>query len=103
MPKIDQPLAIDPAEQEALGRYLVQGPGHCAECHSPRDFQGGIITSRRLAGGPLPDGKGKSPDITALGLKDWSESDVEDALSTGFTPSGDVLGGRMAAVVRSLS
>jgi mono/diheme cytochrome c family protein len=103
MPKIDQPLAIDPAEQEALGRYLVQGPGHCAECHSPRDFQGGIIASRRLAGGPLPDGKGKSPDITALGLKDWSESDVEDALSTGFKPSGDVLGGPMAAVVRSLS
>jgi hypothetical protein len=47
--------------------------------------------------------KAKSPDITALGLKDWSETDVEDALSTGFTPSGDVLGGPMAAVVRSLS
>jgi mono/diheme cytochrome c family protein len=103
MPKIDQPLLVDPTEQEALGRYLVQGPGHCAECHSPRDLLGGINASRRLTGGPLPDGKGKAPDITAHGLKDWSESEVGDALSTGFTPSGDVLGGPMAAVVRSLS
>jgi len=102
MPKIDPPLAVDPTGEEALGRYLVNGPGHCAECHSPRDFCGGIIASRRLTGGPLPDGKGKAPNITAEGLKDWSEDDVETALSTGFTPSGDVLGSAMTAVVRSL-
>jgi mono/diheme cytochrome c family protein len=103
MPRIEHPLAVDPTDQEALGRYLVTGPGHCAECHSPRDFLGGIIASRRLTGGPLPDGKGKTPDITAHGLRDWSEDDVVTALSTGFTPSGDVLGGPMAAVVRSIS
>ena len=102
MPKIDPP-AVDPTGEEALGRYLVEGPGHCAECHSPRGFLGGIIASRRLTGGPLPDGKGKAPDITAKGLKNWSESDISDALSTGFTPSGDVLGSAMAAVVRNLS
>jgi len=103
MPRIDHPLADDPTDKEALGRYFVEGPGHCAECHSPRDLLGGIIASSRLTGGPLPDGKGKAPNITAQGLKDWSEDDVETALSTGFTPPGDVLGGPMAAVVRSLS
>jgi mono/diheme cytochrome c family protein len=102
MPKIDPPLAVDPTDEEALGRYLVNAPGHCAECHSPRDFFGGIIASRRLTGGPLPDGKGKAPNITAEGLKDWSEDDIETALSTGFTPSGDVLGSAMTAVVRCL-
>jgi mono/diheme cytochrome c family protein len=102
MPKIDPPLAVDPTDAEALGRYLVSGPGHCAECHSPRDFFGGIIALRRLTGGPLPDGKGKAPNITGEGLKDWSEDDVETALSTGFTPAGDVLGSAMTAVVRSL-
>ena len=70
MPKIDHPLAVDPTDQEPLGSYLVSGPGHCAECHSPRDFLGGIIASRRLTGGPLPDGKGKAPNITAHGLSD---------------------------------
>jgi mono/diheme cytochrome c family protein len=102
LPQIDHPIAVDPTDGEALGRYLVNGPGHCAECHSPRDAFGGIMASRRLTGGPLPAGKGKAPNITADGLKDWSEDDIETALSTGFTPSGDVLGSAMTAVVRSL-
>jgi mono/diheme cytochrome c family protein len=103
LPRIDRPPAIDPTDPAGLGRYLVEGPGHCAECHSPRTFLGGIIESRRLTGGPLPDGKGRAPNIIGPGLKDWSEDDVETALSTGFTPSGDALGGPMAAVVRSLA
>ena len=103
MPRIEHPTASEPTDPPELGRYLVQGPGHCAECHSPRTFLGGIVKSRRLTGGPLPDGKGKAPDITAAGLRDWTEDDIETALSTGFTPKGDALGGPMAAVVRSLS
>ena len=103
MPRIARALAVDPTGEEALGRYLVEGPGHCAECHSPRDFLGGIIEQRRLTGGPLPDRRGKAPNITERGLTDWSEDDVVTALSTGFTPSGDVLGSAMTAVVRSLS
>ncbi|HYC24661.1 MAG TPA: cytochrome c [Roseiarcus sp.] len=87
------------------GRYLVEGPGHCAECHSPRDFFGGIIASRRFAGGVTPDGKSKAPNISqsAKGLADWSREDIETALSLGLTPSGDSLGGPMAEVVRNLA
>ncbi len=102
MPTVARLLAEDPSEPEARGRYLVEGPGHCGECHSPRTFLGGLIASRRLTGAPLPDGKGKAPNITANGLADWSESDIAYALSTGLTPSGDSLGGPMAAVVRNL-
>jgi mono/diheme cytochrome c family protein len=86
------------------GRYLVEGPGHCAECHSPRDFAGGIVASRRFAGGLTADGKHKVPNITQGGpLAKWSKSDIETVLSTGFTPEGDSLGGDMAAVVRNLA
>jgi mono/diheme cytochrome c family protein len=102
LPRVAHP-AVDPGNPEDRGRYLVEGPGHCAECHSPRSFLGGIVASRRLTGGLLPDGKGKAPDITSSGLKDWSETDLAYALSTGLTPSGDTLGGPMAAVVRNLS
>lgn len=84
-----------------LGRYLVEGPGHCAECHSPRDILGGIIGHRRLTGGVSPDGKGRTPDITAAGLKDWTKEDIAEALSSGIAPSGDSLGGLMAGVVRN--
>ncbi len=99
MPAIPHPIAAD---RETLGRYLIEGPGHCGECHSPRSALGGVIGSRRLTGAPLPDGKGKAANITATGLADWSESDIAFALSTGMTPSGDTLGGPMAAVVRNL-
>jgi mono/diheme cytochrome c family protein len=86
------------------GRYLVEGPGHCAECHSPRDMFGGIIAARRFAGGVTPDGKSKAPSLRqdAKGLAEWSKEDIETALSLGLTPAGDSLGGDMAAEVRNL-
>ncbi len=100
-----QPVEAPPPVSDALayGRYLVEGAGHCGECHTPRDPLGGPETSKRLGGAPMPDGKGKAPAITAKGLADWSEDDVESALATGFTPIGDTLGGAMAEVVRNLS
>jgi len=83
------------------GAYLVNGPGHCAECHSPRNFLGGIIKSQRFAGGPNPVGKGWIPNITQKGLADYSEGDILEILTTGTTPTGDSVGGEMAEVVRS--
>ena len=89
------------------GAYLVNGPGHCAECHSPRNALGGIIDSERFAGGPAPDGKGWVPNITPVGLqhgKDvWSEKDIASFLDDGMTPSGDYAGGAMAEVIRNTS
>ena len=63
------PFVPDPARsaQWNRGAYLVNGPGHCAECHSPRNVLGGIIDSERFAGGPTPDGSGWVPNITPAG------------------------------------
>ena len=80
-----------------------KGRAIAAECHSPRNFLGGIVASRRLTGGPAPDGKGKAPDITGVGLAKWSKADIAEALSSGMTPSGDFLGGAMTGVVRNTS
>ncbi|TJU91068.1 MAG: c-type cytochrome, partial [Mesorhizobium sp.] len=35
------PLPDGTPEPVMAGRYLVEGPGHCGECHTPRDFAGG--------------------------------------------------------------
>jgi mono/diheme cytochrome c family protein len=102
LPPLAPPATIAAAATADYGRYLVEGPGHCGECHTPRDFLGGTIRAKALSGSPLPDGKGKSPDITPAGLKKWSQEDLELALSTGITPDGDALGGAMAEVVRNL-
>ncbi|MBV9137056.1 MAG: cytochrome c [Hyphomicrobiales bacterium] len=85
-----------------LGRYLVEGPGHCGECHTPRNFLGAMKRHLRLTGAPVPDGKGNAPNLTQS-LAKWTDADIVEALSSGFTPDGDVLGGGMAGVVRNLA
>src|SRR5215468_4153557 len=85
------------------GAYLVNGFGHCAECHSPRNFLGGIVAAQRFAGGPNPEGEGFVPNITQKRLTDWSAKDIDYFLETGQTPDGDTVGGSMARVVRNTS
>jgi mono/diheme cytochrome c family protein len=85
------------------GAYLVEGPGHCAECHSRRDVLGGIITGSRFAGGPDAEGKGWVPNITPHpdGLANWSAADIAYLLQSGMTPDSDSVGSSMADVVRN--
>jgi mono/diheme cytochrome c family protein len=86
------------------GAYLVNGPGHCAECHSPRNRLGGIIASGRFTGGPDPEGSaGSIPNITPAGIGDFSQADIERVLESGELPDGDSVGGAMRAVVRNTS
>jgi mono/diheme cytochrome c family protein len=85
------------------GAYLVNSFGHCAECHSPRNFLGGIIASQRFAGGPDPEGQGWVPNITRKGLSDWSAKDISYFLESGQMPDGDSAGGSMARVIKNTS
>jgi len=101
----DKPFVPDTARsaQWNRGAYLVNSLGHCAECHSPRNFLGGIVAAQRFAGGPDPDGKGWVPNITQKGLSDWSEKDIAYFLESGQTPDGDSAGGSMVSVIRNIS
>jgi mono/diheme cytochrome c family protein len=97
----DRPYDPDPSKsaQWQRGAYLTNALAHCAECHSPRNFLGAIVQSRRFAGGPAPDGNGGVPNITATKLKDWKVEDVAAMLADGTTPDADLVGGSMAEVV----
>lgn len=85
------------------GAYLVNGPGHCAECHSERNFAGSIVEDRRFAGGPDPEGRGIVPNITPhpSGIGGWTVDDLTTLLKTGETPNFDTVGGPMGSVVRN--
>jgi mono/diheme cytochrome c family protein len=83
------------------GAYLVNGPGHCAECHSPRNFMGGIIAGKRFAGGPSPDGQGGVPNITQAKLRKWTVEDLTFMFEDGTTPDSDRVGGAMVDVIRN--
>ena len=91
--------------QIAAGRMLVEGAGHCGECHTPRDRFGGMDTRRWLAGAPNLDGKGKIPDISPSGknTSHWSASDIAYYLESGFTPDFDTVGGIMVAVQENMA
>ena len=43
------------------GAYLVEGPGHCAECHSPRNVFGGIISGSGLRAASTPRARDGCP------------------------------------------
>lgn len=98
-----RPFAPDPARSAEWNRgaYLVNGPGHCAECHSPRNFLGAIVESRRFAGGPSPVGQGGVPSIRQDKLGNWTVDDFAALLASGATPDADTVGGAMAEVVRN--
>ena len=96
-----KPFTVDPTQsaQWNRGAYLVNGPGHCAECHSPRNALGAIIASRRFTGGPSPNGQGGVPDITQNKLHDWKVEELAETLATGMTADADLVGGLMMEVV----
>jgi mono/diheme cytochrome c family protein len=85
------------------GAYLVNGPGHCAECHSPRNLAGAIPADRRFAGGPDPEGNGTVPNITQdpSGIGGWTKEEIVTLLTTGETPNFDTVGGGMRDVVKN--
>jgi mono/diheme cytochrome c family protein len=100
-----KPVVTDASRSAAWNRgaYLVNGLGHCAECHSPRNFLGGIVEAQRFAGGPNPEGEGWVPNITQKRLGDWSAKDIAYFLETGQTPDGDTAGGSMVRVIKNTS
>jgi mono/diheme cytochrome c family protein len=98
----------DPKKSDVINRgaYLVEGPGHCGECHSPRNFFGGIIQSKAFAGAHNPEGKkSPMPNITPShdGIGDWTEADILTFLKRGVLPDGDSVGGLMAPVQENIS
>lgn len=103
----DEPVVAlgDTPDPVKRGQYLVEGPGHCGECHTPRNAIGGPETNRWLSGAVAAEGQGTVPNITGGegGIGDWSETDIAGLLESGFTPEFDSVGGAMASVVRNMA
>ncbi len=83
------------------GAYLVQGPGHCGECHSPRNALGAMLLGRSLAGGIVDNYY--APNISAdpdAGIGARTVGEVKQFLRTGAEPHLGVAFGPMAEVVQ---
>lgn len=102
------PLKPDPKQSTEWnrGHYLAEAVVHCQECHTPRNFLGGLDRKHAYAGNPhAPDGN-EAPDITSdpkEGIGDWKIEDVVEVLKSGMTPEGDYVGQGMSEVVDGTS
>lgn len=85
------------------GSYIVEGPGHCGACHTPKTFLGGDERSHRLQGYSLQGWF--APDLTgdpAHGLAAWTTADIVAYLKTGHNRF-DAASGPMAEEVQDSS
>lgn len=92
---------------ENHGAYLVEGPGHCGACHTPRGlgYEEKALSNHSdlFLSGALIDGwRAKSLRGEAQGLKLWSEAEVAEFLKTGRTDR-IIAFGAMADVIQHSS
>jgi nicotinate dehydrogenase subunit B len=96
------PAGVDAALWQR-GEYLVNGPGHCGACHTPRDAMGAEKTGSAYLSGAWVDGW-HAPSLTALNRRTlpWSETSLFSYLKNGHSAAHGVAVGPMAQVVGSL-
>lgn len=97
---------VEPSKSASWNRgaYLVQGLGHCNECHIARDSLGGARDDAALSGGQIPEQNWYAPDLSTQangGLQGWSEQDIVDLLKTGKSSRGTAFGPMAEVVARS--
>lgn len=93
----------DQSDEWNRGAYLVQGIGHCNECHTTRNFMGAVDKKQPFAGGVIPEQEWYAPGLSMQeggDLADWSKDDLIDLLKTGLSSKGSALG-PMAEVVHN--
>jgi mono/diheme cytochrome c family protein len=93
---------LNPSQQR--GQYLVEGLGHCGECHNARNVLGASRWSGKLEGGVIEGWY--APSLTSdskQGIGGWSEDDLAKFLKTGAAPGrGVVLGPMQETISESL-
>ena len=98
-----EPAAQAPAQTDALlrGAYLVNGLGHCNECHGARNVWGAPDLRQTLSGATLPQSLWYAPSLRAANegnVAAWTLKDTVALLTTGANRHATT-SGPMAEVV----
>ena len=85
------------------GEYLVNGLGHCAACHTPKNLLFGDRKDQPLAGGTVDHWFAANlTDGQADGLGSWAPADVEE-LATGVSRHATAAGSMLEKITSSTS
>lgn len=85
------------------GRYLVEGAGHCAGCHSPLNLLGAEKSGQSLSGGMVDGWEAPSLIGLANARKPWSSEQLVDYLRGDVAASHGAAAGPMRPVSLSLA
>ena len=94
----------DPAKSAEWNRgaYLVEGPGHCGACHTPKNALGAVKRDEAFRGGSVGE-HWFAPSLTSDvrdGIGDWSVAEIVEYLKTGSNDK-TASAGEMTNVVRN--
>lgn len=108
------PQPPDPAQSAEWNRgaYLVQGPGHCGACHTPRNLllaedparalQGGVMTGEVAPGLQRPWFAVNLRNVKH-GLATWTPKDLAAYFAKGYSLRGASFGPMNEVITNSLS
>ncbi len=92
------------------GAYLVQGPGHCGACHTPRDWSlatqsaeplRGAVMQDEVKGGGIRDWFAVDLRATTQGLAGWKTEHIVDYLGKGASARAGSFGPMNAVIANS--
>lgn len=103
-PKTPPQIPANQSPQWKRGEYLVNGLGHCAACHTPKNLLFGDIASRPLGGGLVDNWFAANlTERRRDGLGKWSHQDVVRFLATGRNKYATAAGNMQEKVSLSTS
>lgn len=99
--------AVDVSQQARLNRgaYLVEGLGHCAACHTPRNAWGAPRAWAPLQGGAVAGQNWYAPALdlaTEASVAGWEAEEAVALLATGVSARASVTGPMADVVFHSL-
>jgi len=98
----ERPGQMPPLDPNDRGRYLVEGLGHCAMCHSARGERGSLPAQGHFAGGVIPGIGWYAPPLDRIQLERYSDHDLADYLRQGTSAHGSAYGPMAEVVYASL-
>jgi len=90
-PPVGNVADVPRSDKLAYGAYLAGPAGHCIECHTPMGERGPDFQNRLGAGGfefHGPWGTSVSSNITPTGLKNRTDAQIKQMITTGTRPDG---------------
>ena len=85
------------------GAYLVEGLGHCGDCHTPRNLFGAEEDRRKFAGGEAEGWTAPALDTAAPAPVRWNAAQLFDYLRRGWDKTHGAAAGPMQPVVAGLA